>query len=66
MRKRHRTFDVFFIIGVTRFERATSPTPRVRATRLRHTPFIAQVYLFTFVIIVGDFGIVKAFSNTNK
>lgn len=36
-------------IGVTGFEPATSPTPRVRATRLRYTPIIIRDNLSTLV-----------------
>lgn len=42
-------------IGVTRFERATSPTPRVRATRLRHTPKLKK-YGFTVNYNEGHLG----------
>lgn len=30
--------DVSVMVGVAGFEPTASPTPRVRATRLRHTP----------------------------
>ncbi len=31
------------MVGTTRFELATSPTPRVRSTRLSHVPTIISV-----------------------
>ena len=35
----------YYVVGVIRFERTTSPSRTVRATKLRHTPTLKTVYV---------------------
>ena len=35
----------YYVVGVIRFERTTSPSRTVRATKLRHTPTLKIVYV---------------------
>ena len=38
------------MVGVIRFERTTSPSRTVRATKLRHTPTLFLVYNFLLLL----------------